>query len=180
MGDDDVATTDERKPGAWTDEQIRKCWLDEVNARFAAENASWRAMEQRDLDKIAAAGEIHRLPPNMLQPRDSFLCEIWNESVVTLYLNVAEVLLADHSVISTEVIAMLDHTECGWGRAGIHAIVVDGKPRLQVSVMLVDSWDDERSAAWKATHPTWSADVRKIVDWDRDDDNADANAPAKH
>ncbi len=162
---------------AWTDEQIRQCWLDEVTARFVAENVSYRAMDARDLELVKAEGDAHLLPPNILEPRDSLLFELWTASTVTLHSNVAEVLLPRGFAICRDVLAMLEGTEAAWGYASLHAGLLDGEPRISVQVILVDSWDDERSARWKAEHPTWPEDVLDIVEWERcmpDDDDGTA------
>lgn len=108
--------------------------------------------------------------------QDSLLSEIWSASTVTLYSNVAEVMLPTHYAITRDVIAMLDHTEACWGHAEINAILFDDEPRVLIRIVLVDYWNDEQSAKWKAEHPTWPDDVMKVISWDAPNaQNAGAN-----
>jgi hypothetical protein len=133
----------------WTNEDLHACFEQEIRDRFARENAEYRALETAELAKLVAKeGERVLAIPGM-EVHDSFLWRLFEGCAFSFEQNQARVLLPEPYAITCDVIAMFDGTEAAWTRADIRAVLVDGVPHLQIYVLLVDYWDDDRSAAWR-------------------------------
>ena len=143
----------------WSDEEIQHAFLLEVRERFDAENARWRADEVRSLeefkrdnpDDYARYANEH---PHIVAVRDSFLWELYQGCEFRWpAVNAVEVVMPDGFGLSLRDLKdMFDNTEMGWGLASVEATIIDGRPRVVVSVVLVDGYDDDRHREWERDH----------------------------
>lgn len=152
----------------WSDERIRQTWLEEVEARFEAENAGHRAMEARDLAKLAEDGRIEALPEHMRAPSNSALYQLWCSSTVSVEGNSARVVMPAGWSIPRDFITMFESTEMGWSTVALLPVMVGGDPHISLEVTLVDSWDDLRRAAWRGNNGVEvqrdRAEVQRVVE----------------
>lgn len=143
----------------WTDQQIRDHWVAEVRARFERDNAAWRAEEEVCSASLDDESRDRLFPGGV---SDSSLWQFYLDSEICVERNVASVLLpsftdpgggsmwSSSSYFLDDAIMMFGDTMMSWSGICVRAVVVGGVPRVELTVYLVDSWDDDRAAAWSA------------------------------
>ena len=109
----------------WTNTEVQAHYLQEVTARFEKENVEWWTQP----------GENEH----------SFLWELFGGCEITFHLNSVTIAFPKGFSVSIATLKMFDDTEVAWSSPCVE--VENGM--LTAYVLLVDSWDDERSAAYK-------------------------------
>jgi hypothetical protein len=126
------ARVKEERVTLWSTERVQQRFREEIHLRFEAENA------QQKKEEAEAA--------SMEEPGDSYLWEIYKRCAIKIDRNHVRVRFPAGFSIDQEVLAMFDNTEVGWT---CPSIVADGAT-LVLDLLLVDSWNNERSAQWLA------------------------------
>lgn len=135
-------------PPQWTDEQVFAQWMLEVRLRFLRENAQWHADGDRDLARMAADDVAALVSSGYDVNRNSFFFEIYEGIAFSHEANLARALLPRGFAIYSDLVAMFASSSVAWGFPCVLAVLVDGEPRLQIEVVLVEYWTDVRAKSW--------------------------------
>ena len=133
----------------WTTKQIAEHYCRELAQAFEAENEEFLEEERIEVDRIRARCVVDgtTMPPG-LEPRPSFMWSIFGGTEIRCVGNLISAVLPQGFAIFPDLIQMFDKPSVCWGRAQVTAIIVEHQPRVAIEVLLVDSWDDDRQAAW--------------------------------
>ena len=135
----------------WTFEQKADSFRNEIRDRFIAENENWRKEEilQKEEVTMRDPGFLER-NPDLKEVKDSTLWEIYHKTKIEITKsNGISIILPKGYAITPDVIDMFSNTEVAWSEVDIEAKLIDDEARIVLSIMLVDSWDDEESWQWR-------------------------------
>lgn len=143
----------------WTEEQKADRFRAEIRERFEAENASWRAEEARDIERLKTEQPDYfaKQYSGFGQITDSFLWEIYTGTVIEISAETGvRIILPGRFSVGVDCIGMFEHTSVAWSRISVNAEIIDGVARVVLSLFFIDYWTDEREAAWRHEHPEQS------------------------
>ena len=169
---------------AWTDEEIVRQFRLEVQQRFAAENEAYLRREREGIFEIKASLDVKGMAyPEWLVERDSLLWEIYSGSEIRIgpeSSNAVTVVTPRGFALGSDFVEMFNGTSVGWSVPSLDTVIVDGESHVVVKITLIDTWDDDRHAAWTAQEerdlpsdaeaiydPTTAAIVDQIAERDR-------------
>lgn len=135
----------------WTDAQIEEQFRCDIRERFEKECAAYLEAERIEIAEVKAQLDAVGKPhPDWLAERPSFLWEIYERSEIRISNRTVQVILPREFAIDRDLIDMFAGTSVAWSTPSVGATIVDGEPYVTVELILIDSWDDARHAAWHA------------------------------
>lgn len=144
----------------WTNEQVCAQWRKEVVARFQKDNDEYRelvAQEHREWverDGVDCVEKFLAEHPNY--PYDPGTCtsglwKMWEAANVTTKHNTVKIVTyGGPNVI--EFLTSIGHTSVCWSKPHVELVIIEGVPAINITIYLIDYWDDERAEKWLLDH----------------------------
>ena len=148
----------------WTTERVAAVYLDEVQARFEAENEKWLVEERRaHAECLAKYGEAeYKRLLGDIGIRNSFYWDVYNECAIVIDRNTVKIVCPVGFALYGDFVEMFSGTSVAWSLPMIGVELVDGEPRVTIKIVLIDYWDDERAAEWQRERETPSKQAQHL------------------
>ena len=135
-------------PLQWSHEAVAESFRAEIQARFEAHNAAFRARDAAELEDV-----LREHPEKCGQPgyevHDSGAWCVYQKAEIRIDRNEVTIVLPRGIAVGIDLLYLFDHTTAAWSRPMIGAAIVDGEPRPTIEIVLVATWDDSMDAAWR-------------------------------
>ncbi len=133
----------------WSDEAVAESFRTEIRERFEAHNKAFRAREAAERDAFFRDHPEKRGQPGYDHgDRDSGAWSFYEACEIRIERNLVTIVSPGDS-IDMHIVHMFDNTTAAWSKPWVKATVVDGEPRITITIVLVATWDDSLDAAWK-------------------------------